>query len=99
MNWSEVVPYWQRVVTVWPWIAVIVFLTAVAFWAYRMGFRRGRDFAKLEGAFCDVCEKVSPKFIYFRHTVMCDTCYQSVKSNKDMKCRFCNEKIEQCSCT
>lgn len=99
MNWSAVVSFLQRVVLVWPWLAVIAFLTFTAFWAYRRGFQRGRDHARLEGAFCDVCEKIADKFVFFRGTVMCGTCFEAVKSNKDMKCRFCEEKIEKCSCT
>lgn len=67
--------------------------------AYKLGYKRGTEFAILQGAHCDVCNKVHPKFVFFRNTVMCLNCYNAILSNKEMKCRLCDHKIEECVCT
>jgi len=64
----------------------------------RRGYLKGVNTVQVEGAHCDVCEKASPKFIYFRGIVMCSGCYRAMTENKEMKCRFCEKPIERCEC-
>lgn len=91
--------------TVWVWVARLwpyalgAFSALVAYLSYKRGYKKGTEFAVLAGAHCDVCNKIHPRFVFFRNTVMCTDCYNSILSNKEMKCRLCDHKIEECVCT
>lgn len=85
------------------WVLVVIGIALFAYLAnrvgYSIGYARGKEFSKLEGAYCDVCHNVSGKFYNFRMTVMCEQCFLKITSNKEMKCKFCDKHIEVCSCT
>jgi hypothetical protein len=66
---------------------------------YAVGKQEGQEASKLAGAYCDVCGKVSEKFVAYKMHVVCQSCFASISSNKEMKCKFCNNHVEQCSCT
>jgi hypothetical protein len=78
-------------------VALALFVLG-AILGHLVGYRRGRAFSKLEGGYCDVCHEVSPKFVYYKMTVVCEKCFASIKNNKDMKCRFCENPLEKCTC-
>lgn len=66
--------------------------------SYRLGKASGLKFAKLSGAYCDVCHTVAERFVSFKMTIVCEKCFQAIMKNKDMKCRFCQEPVEKCTC-
>jgi hypothetical protein len=66
---------------------------------HAIGKQEGQEIAKLKGAFCDVCQKVAEKFVAFKMHVICEACFSAITANKDQKCKFCNNPVENCSCT
>lgn len=66
---------------------------------YAVGRQEGLEAAKLKGAYCDVCQKVAEKFVMLKMHVVCEACEMAITSNKEMKCRFCKNPVDQCSCT
>ena len=63
------------------------------------GYEQGKAATKILGAYCDVCNKVAEKFIAFKMHIVCESCFSSISANKEMKCKFCGNHVEQCSCT
>lgn len=66
---------------------------------HAIGKQEGQEIAKLKGAYCDVCQKVAEKFVAFKMHVICEACFAAISANKDMKCKFCHNSVDQCSCT
>lgn len=66
---------------------------------HAVGKQEGQEVAKLKGAYCDICMKVAEKFVAFKMYVVCEGCFASISANKDMKCKFCDNPVEKCSCT
>jgi hypothetical protein len=70
---------------------------------WRIGYRRGLMIGKrsvqLAGGMCDICNKVAEKFYALKLYVVCDSCFKTIMANKEMKCQFCKNPVEHCSCT
>ncbi len=79
-------------------LAILLAFLAAVRGVYRRGYKAGREFARIEGGYCEVCNTVSDKFVVFRMTVTCRDCFNKIMSNREMKCRLCNEPIEKCAC-
>lgn len=88
-------------------VGVVGLVISIYWFMYRRGFnsgyavgkKDGMEASKLVGAYCDVCRKVSPKFVAYKMFVVCEECFASISANKEMKCKFCNNPVDQCSCT
>lgn len=85
--------------TMLAWIICAAVSVVSFFIGHFIGKWQGKNIAKFEGAVCDVCDQIKPKFVSFRMTIMCMECYQKVLANKEMQCKFCNQPIEACKCT
>ena len=88
-------------------LAVILFVFLAYRFTYRRGYKfgyevgkkEGQEIARLKGAYCDVCQKVAEKFVMLKMHVVCESCEAAITSNKEMKCKFCHNPVDQCSCT
>lgn len=87
-----------------PWVEIgivaggFVGISLVAFLSYQAGVKRGQETAKLMGGYCEVCQRVSDRFYVFRGTITCERCMKAILSNKDMRCKFCDNPVEKCTC-
>lgn len=87
---------WRELALVAVPVFLVFVLVAVLF--YIIGKRRGQSTAKLMGGYCEVCSRVADRFYVFRGTITCERCMKAILANRDMKCRFCGNPIENCTC-
>jgi hypothetical protein len=84
----------------WVGIAMSAAVMALGFFiGFIIGKKKGEKLAEVSGAHCDVCQNIGTKWAFFRGQVICGDCYKKIMSNRDMKCKFCEQPIEKCECS
>lgn len=86
-----------------PWAigsaSAVLTLVAGFFIGFKFGKKKGEKLAEVAGAHCDVCQNLGTKWVMFRGQIICGECYKKIMSNREMKCKFCEQPIEKCECS